>query len=115
MFEAGENQLKSLFDRVSDTISYFRDGAAMADGIKSKIGTTMFRTMDRDGYSLIQHSRDFIVKTEDLPITPKVRDVIEYNGARYQVTAPDSEPCWMWHSRHSRSFMRIHTTETSAL
>lgn len=103
--------LNQMFATASQVVSYLRDGVTLASDIPAKLGRTLFRTDDLTGSVTIRYEqRDFIVRTSDLPNLdePKKGDEIVFDGKTYQVSAPDGEPCWRWHTRQSHSQLRIH-------
>lgn len=115
MFESGEAMLNRMFAAASKPVSYLRDGTVLASNIPAKLGRTLFRTDDLSGSVTLRfEQRDFIVRSSDLPTLdePKKGDEIVFDGKTYQVSAPDGEPCWRWHTRQSHSQIRIHAKYT---
>lgn len=115
MFEPGEAMLNQMFAAASKPVSYLRDGDTLASDIPAKLGRTLFRTDDLSGSVTLRfEQRDFIVRSSDLPNLdePKKGDEIVFDGKTYQVSAPDGEPCWRWHTRQSHSQIRIHAKYT---
>lgn len=100
----------AMFDAFSVAVEYRRGGAAIASGIKAKLGSTLFRADDNRGMTIRTEQRDFIVKASDFAagFEPETGDEIAYDGHRYLVTAPNGEPCWRWHSRLNHSQIRVH-------
>lgn len=115
IFKPGEALLNQMFAIASQPVSYLRDGAVLASNIPAKLGRTLFRTDDLSGSVTLRfEQRDFIVRSSDLPNLdePKKGDEIVFDGKTYQVSAPDGEPCWRWHTRQSHSQIRIHAKYT---
>jgi hypothetical protein len=111
IFEQGEAMLDRMFEAASKPVSYLRDGVTLASDIPAKLGRTLFRTDDLSGSVTLRfEQRDFIVRTSDAGSIgePKKGDEIVFGGKTYQVSAPDGEPCWRWHTRQSHSQLRIH-------
>ena len=115
IFAQGEAMLDRMFEAASKPVSYLRDGVTLASDITAKLGRTLFRTDDLSGSVTLRfEQRDFIVRSSDLPTLdePKKGDEILFDGKTYQVSAPDGEPCWRWHTRQSHSQIRIHAKYT---
>ena len=110
MFLRAEQGLQRLFVMAGEAIDYLRGGVALAQGIKSKIGMTAFRTSSPTGMSIRVDSRDFLVLAADFAegFEPEGGDIVRYKGQDYVVVSPAGEPCWEWHGRHTHSVMRIH-------
>lgn len=89
-------------------IYQFRDGRTL--DLTATIGRTLFRSENEYGVTVRTESRDFLVSAEKLPDTPQRGDRIIYNGIRYEVLAPNSEPVWRWSGRDNL-LRRIHTKE----
>ena len=56
-------------------------------------------------------SRDFIVRTADLPEEPRRGDRFAWRGRTYEVLAPAGQPVWLWCDGFMNA-RRIHTKET---
>jgi len=108
IFEKGEAMQAAAFGYAAVSISYYRNGGAIAADIPAKLGRTLFRAENQFGVTVRTEQRDFIIRAADLDITPEVGDEIRYDGKTYSVSAPNGEPCWKWHTRTSHSQMRIH-------
>lgn len=112
LFKKGETALNAMFECFAEPICYRRNGNVLAVAIPAKIGKTLFRTDDiATGVSMRFEERDFIVQCTEFPanFTPAKGDEIVYDSRLYMVSAPDGEPCWRWHTRHSHITLRIHT------
>lgn len=95
----------------SVTIEYHSiNGNGVLSGISATLGRTSFRTNDSYGASIISHSKDFIIETNDIPLEPQSGDTIHYNGKVYEVLAPNDEPVWRYSGVCEES-IRIHTKE----
>ena len=90
-------------------IYQLRDGRTL--DLTATIGRTLFRSENEYGVTVRTESRDFLISAEKLPDTPQRGDRIIYNGMRYEVLAPNSEPVWRW-SGTGHHLRRIHTKET---
>ena len=115
IFEQGEKMLADAFHFASVQINYARGGNVIAAGIRAKLGKTLFKAEDNYGVTIRMEQRDFIVRGEDLGVTPEVGDEIQYDRRRYLVTAPNNEPCWRWHTRQSHSQLRIHAKDNGEI
>jgi len=114
VFKEGEKLFEGTFGITAVPVSYVRNGTVLAKNVPAKLGKTLFRTDDLAGGVTIRlEQRDFIVRTSDVAAIgePKKGDEIVYDGHTYMVSAPDGEPCWKWHTRHSHTQLRIHTKE----
>lgn len=103
-----------LADKLGESLSvpvvYIpRDGVQIQ--VKATIGRTLFRAEDQYGITTRVESRDFLISTEDLPMTPVRGDAVVYAGCRYEVLAPNGEPVWRW-SGTGNLVRRIHTKNT---
>lgn len=72
------------------------------------IGKTLFRSENEYGVTVRTASVDFIVEASDLGQEPKRGDEIIYANRRYEVLAPNNEPCWRWSGTDFKTY-RIHT------
>lgn len=110
VFELVDSVLDDMFDVTGEPVSYSRDGVVLFANIKAKVGSTLFRTDDANGITFRIEQRDFIVRVSDMAgfDEPKKGDEIIWDGKAYMVAAPNGEPCWKWHTRHSHTQMRIH-------
>lgn len=81
--------------------------------VVASIGQGFFRLQDESGASFVMKTRDFIIGSDALTVTPKPGDTIEHNGATYEVVSPGGEPSWRWCDPYHRSY-RIHTQQVSA-
>ena len=95
----------------------FRRGVFTVADVTAVVGETPFRTDDETGYSVISHSRDYLVAAADLIIdgsvvTPlrgdEIDEVIDGDTITFRVTAPNDEPCWRY-SDDDNTRIRIHT------
>lgn len=114
ILQAGEAMLAAAFDYAAVSIDYTH-GSSCTSGIPAKLGKTLFRTEDAAGVTIRTEQRDFIVRADDIAVTPEVGDEIRYDGRTYLVTAPNNEPCWRWHTRLSHTQVRIHAKYTGAV
>ena len=89
-------------------IYLLKDGGSLE--LTATIGRTLFRTENEYGVTIRVESRDFLISTEKLSVTPQRGDRIIYAGRRYEVLAPNGEPVWRW-SGTSQQTRRIHTKE----
>jgi len=110
IFDLVDSISDDMFAVTGSPITYQRDGQTIAADIPAKIGSTLFRTDDRNGITLRVEQRDFIVRVSDAGglDEPKKGDEIIWKGKVYMVSAPNGEPCWRWHTRQSHTQMRIH-------
>lgn len=108
IFDEGKTMMSDAFNYASHIVSYFRDGTALATGIPAKLGRTLFRYETPSGMTIRTEQRDFILRYCDLQQEPKTGDEVVMDGDLYVVSAPNSEPCWRWHSRSGDSEIRIH-------
>lgn len=76
--------------------------------IKAVPGRTLFRAENDCGVTVRTEARDFLVEAADLGAEPQRGDLIDFDGGRYEVLAPDGEPVWRW-SDAFRLAYRIHT------
>ena len=79
--------------------------------IPAVIGRTVFRASDGYGMTTRTESRDFIVRTRDMPEEPQSGDRFVWKGVVYEVLAPSGEPVWRWSDGYLNA-RRIHTKET---
>jgi len=110
IFDLVDSISDEMFDVTGSPITYQRDGVTIAADIPAKIGSTLFRTDDRNGITLRVEQRDFIIRVSDAGSLdePKKGDEIIWAGKVYMVSAPNNEPCWRWHTRQTHTQMRIH-------
>ena len=110
IFDLVDSISDGMFDVTGSPITYQRDGVTIAADIPAKIGSTLFRTDDRNGITLRVEQRDFIIRVSDAGSLdePKKGDEIIWAGKVYMVSAPNNEPCWRWHTRQTHTQMRIH-------
>ena len=107
--------LDRAFLYASRPVTYLRNGSVVAENIPAKLGKTLFRAEGEYGVTIRIERRDFIVRSSDVAITPEVGDEIRFDGRRYTVTAPNGEPCWMYHTRQSHTQLRIHAEYNGAI
>ena len=72
---------------------------------------TVFRAEDGYGLTTETESRDFIVRTADMPEEPRRGDRFVWKGRAYEVLAPAGQPVWLWCDGFMNA-RRIHTKET---
>lgn len=110
MFEDAENLLDDLFLVVGEMVEYRRNGKSVAKDIPAKISSQIFRSEDRYGMTLRTEAKEFIFRYSDIEqiSEPKNNDEIIFAGSRYLVGAPNGEPCWKWHTRHSNKHIKIY-------
>ena len=110
VFELVDSILDDLFEFSGSPIAYRRDGVTLAENVSAKIGSTLFRTEDRNGITIRVEQRDFFVRVADVNglDEPQKGDEIIWDNKTYMVSAPNGEPCWRWHTRQSHTQMRIH-------
>ncbi len=110
LFDLVDSDTEKMFDVTASTISYRRGGQELFTDIKAKVGQTPFRADTASGVTIRIEQRDFIVRASDVAAMdePKKADEIIWQGKRYMVFAPNSEPCWRWHTRQSHTQIRIH-------
>jgi len=108
-FLDGEALLHSAFDFAGCRISYSRNNSVLAHGIPAKLGRTVFRYDSPAGMTVRSEQRDFILRFSDLNTEPVTGDEIVMDDQLFVVSAPNSEPCWKWHTRLTHSQIRIHT------
>lgn len=112
IFRDAEEMLNTLFDVSAEPVDYRRNGDNVYSAVPAKIGRTVFRTDDGiTGAAIRTEEKDFIIRQNDIAnvFPPQKGDEILFDGRLYMVFAPDSEPCWKWHTRQSHSHIRIHT------
>lgn len=78
--------------------------------VNATLGKTLFRAENEYGVTIRVESRDFLIAASELVNDPERGDQILYNGTRYEVLAPNSEPVWRW-SGSFHTTRRIHTKE----
>lgn len=110
ILDEGRNLSKAAFSFAAEEISIFRGSSALAEDIPAKIGKTLFRTEDQYGVSVRTMQIDFITCEDDFSATPEVGDMIQYDGKKFQICAPNDEPCWRWHITGKQK--RIHAKYT---
>ena len=111
VFELVDSVLDDMFDVTAVPVSYSRDGVTLYTNIPAKLGSMLFRTDDAArGITIRTEQRDFIIRAADVSglDEPKKGDEIIWDGKAYMVAAPNGEPCWKWHTRHSHTQIRIH-------
>jgi len=110
VFELVDSILDDLFELNGSPIAYRRDGVTMAENVLAKIGSTLFRTEDRNGITIRVEQRDFLIRVADVNglDEPQKGDEIIWDNKTYMVSAPNGEPCWRWHTRQTHTQMRIH-------
>ena len=79
--------------------------------IPAVVGRTVFRASDGYGMTTRTESRDFIVRTADMPEEPRRGDRFVWKGRAYEVLAPAGQPVWLWCDGFMNA-RRIHTKET---
>lgn len=94
---------------LATTIQYRRNnGDVTVYAVSAALGRTLFRAENEYRMTIRIHSIDFLILSSELPVEPARGDEIIYNGKRYEVLAPNDEPCWRWSSDDT---YRIHTKE----
>ena len=76
--------------------------------IPAVVGRTVFRSNDGYGMTTRTESRDFIVRTGDMPEEPGMGDRFVWKDTVYEVLAPAGEPVWRWSDPYHQVY-RIHT------
>ena len=111
VFRDSEKMLDDMFAVAAVYIAYRRNGKYLAQNIPAKLGRNLAKTDCNSNITVRIAEHDFIVRTKDLCTldSPKKGDEIIWDGCVYMVAAPESEPCWKWHTRHCHTQMRIHT------
>lgn len=110
MIRSGLAALRMMqYEVLADEVTY-RHGTS-AKTVKAIVGRTVFRSTNDCGHWVKTQTRDFIIRPEDLGLTPEKGDVIEFDGGEYEVLAPNGEPVWRWSDPH-RTAMRVHTKHT---
>ena len=96
-------------ESLSTPVEYIRKGGEQIT-VNAALGKTLFRAENEYGATIRIESRDFLVSASEMVNDPERGDQIIYNGCRYEVLAPNSEPVWRWSGsfHHTR---RIHTKE----
>ena len=103
-------------------VTYRRDNISAV--VPAVVGTTEFEYADANGAIVVERSRDFLIKKENLllegvAIEPREGDeivesvVVDDAGvttehATYEVNAPGDAPAWRWSDRFFTTY-RIHT------
>lgn len=98
----------------SEKISYLPHGASSAISVDAVVGRSFFSTSSVSGYQIHSRTLDFIVRISQLgAVSPARGDAItRQNGQKYEVCAPDGEPCWRY-SGGERDTYRIHAQEVA--
>ena len=79
--------------------------------IAAWLGHTKVETTDEAGFRIASHVTDFLIRSQDLPITPTPGDEILMNDSRYEVLElPGSDSCWSW-SDPFKTVYRIHVRD----
>lgn len=109
IFQQGENLLHSAYSFAGCSVSYSRNGITLATSIPAKLGRTVFRYDTPAGITVRTEQRDFILRFSDINTEPQTGDEILFDNEIFVVSAPNSEPCWKWHTRLTHAEIRIHT------
>lgn len=83
-----------------------KDGAVYP--VKATIGKTEFSAPDTYGVIVKMEFKDFLISIQNFKHVPELGDSIVYDGAIYEVLAPESRCVWRWSDQY-RSTRRIHT------
>lgn len=106
-----QKAMQWLADKQSEHIStpiVYTQGADNYVDIPAVLQQYSTNVEDDVGNAYIQDVHDFVIKTEDLPITPKQGDRIVCKGSLYEVSREGFEAAWRWSNAHQYQ-MRIHT------
>ena len=107
MIEDAINSLREAQESIlSHRVAYMRGSEG---GIaRGTIGRTVFRTTNEYGSWVRIETRDVIFRKGELALEPQVGDIIIFDGAEYEVLAPQGESVWRWSDPY-RTAMRVHT------
>lgn len=108
--EAEQIFLEQREEFMSENITYFHAETEKNYTLPATLGKTIFKSEDYTGIVTRVHGVDFIVATEHCDFEPQRGDIINLQGRKFEVLAPNGEPVWRWQSGNHLS-IRIHTKE----
>ena len=111
MLEDAASWLAATLNESLAVMVSWRPRGGSARELPAVMGRTVFRSSDGYGMTTHAESRDFIVRTEDMPEEPGTGDCFVWKGIIYEVLAPSGEPVWRWSDGYMNA-RRVHTKET---
>lgn len=105
----GEDFLNAqLFNCASEKVLYYRHEEINGVLCDALIGQSFFKVDDVTGFTVRERSIDFIIQSSQLDFAPEKGDVIMRGDKKYEVLAPQNEPCWRYSGGNMDTY-RIHT------
>lgn len=112
MIKTGAQYLANVLkDCASDNVTITRNGQSAT--VKATVGNSVFEAEGQNGIIETWESRDFILKTSDLPFGDpqrgdRITEIIAGENCVYEITAPRGTPLFHYADAFQAS-VRLHT------